>query len=75
MSNCGETLKLGVLSGLGNRAVAGVMTQGRVTTTRMEQWAIRSQVLRKGASLSMDAVHRLNGSGLVTCNDTGKCLA
>jgi hypothetical protein len=51
LSNCGETLKLGVLSGHGNMVVAGVVTQGRVTTTKMEQWAIRSQVLTRGDPL------------------------
>ena len=40
--------------------MARVMTSGRVTTSKMQQWAIRSQVL--GARRE-DAVHRLNGGG------------
>ena len=40
--------------------MARVMTSGRVTTSEMQQWAIRSQVL--GAERE-DAVHRLNGGG------------
>jgi hypothetical protein len=42
--------------------VAELIALGMVTLQKMLQWIIRSQVLRI-CNGSMDAVHRLNGSG------------
>lgn len=44
--------------------MAELTALGTVTTMRMDQWAIRSQVLsRVRNGTDMDAVHRLNGGG------------
>jgi len=43
--------------------MARVMTSGMVKTIKMEQWVIRSQVLN--IEIYMNAVHRLNGGGVI----------
>ena len=62
-SNCGDPLKLHLPSCIGNVAVAELIALGMVKTVKMEQWAIRSQVLSRFVMIDMDAVHRLNGGG------------
>ncbi|KMS93556.1 hypothetical protein BVRB_030290 [Beta vulgaris subsp. vulgaris] len=65
-SNCGNPLKPHLPSWIGNSPMAELTALGTVTTMRMEQWAIRSQVLSReqlGLCHDMDAVHRLNGGG------------
>lgn len=49
LSNCGKSLKLHTPSDVRKGSVARVMTSGTVTAVEMQQWVIRSQVLRAQA--------------------------
>jgi len=57
--------------------MAELTALGTVTTMRMEQWAIRSQVLSReqlGLCHDTDAVHRLNGGGWREIAPVSLCL-
>nr|QYA18425.1 hypothetical protein KOM_12_156 [Clandestinovirus] len=68
LSNCGNLLKSDLPSIIRKSGVARLIASGTVKIVRMQQWKIRSQVLN--SVMSMDAVQRLNGSGL-KCKNFG----